>query len=178
MPVHRTGKISTDCVITTNDFGNRRSFKVRISRVFTFRAESEEVVFSCSKPCRIQNREYVFACGCWMCCAFKYNKLARSQRLCDRMGRPFNIAEIWITAFVQWGRHTDNNAVRFSESAHVRRRFKLLSLNQFCNRRTVNVLNIALASLQLIDLRVIDIKADCMKARSNKRPDQGKAHVA
>ena len=103
---------------------------------------------------------------------FQYNELPWPQCLGDRTSRPFNIAEIRIATFIQWRRNADNDAVCFTQTSHVGRRFKAILLNQSADRGAVNMLDVTVSSTQLVDLRLIDVKADCLESTSCKRSYQ------
>ena len=127
------------------------------------------------RPVASEDRQHVGARRRRMGRAFQHDELTGPQRLGDRPRGPFDVAQIGIAALVERRRHADDDAVGFGQAAHVGGRLELVLANQLRERRRVDVLDVALAGLQLVDLRLIDVEAQAAKpaavnARISGRP--------
>src|SRR6185369_1766334 len=115
--VHRTRQIAALLIESTNDLRNRGSLVLRIARIFTLRTERQKVVDPTLETGLLEDGPHVHARRRRVCRAFKHDELSWTERLGNRTRSAFDVAQIWIAALIERGRHTDDDAVSLGESS-------------------------------------------------------------
>ena len=102
----------------------------------------------------------------------------RPQRGGDRLDRVHDVGQVGILGLAQRRRHADVDRVHVAELAHVGRRAELAGLDARREIGFEHVRDVALAGVDLIDLRRVDVEAGDVEAGARELDDERQADVA
>src|SRR5689334_24894681 len=95
---------------------------------------------------------------------FKDDELSFPQRFCDRSRCAFDVTQIRIATLIERRRHADDDAVRFSQASEIGSRFELVVANELRKRGRIDVLDVALPSVELVHLGLVDVEPHTTEA--------------
>ena len=127
---------------------------------------------------RLQDRQHDVAGGAGVGRALQDDELPGAQRGGDLLGGLLDIRQVGVAAVVQRRGHADQQGVRLAKPPHVRGGHKALVGHVFGYPLGRNVLDVAAAGQELIDLVLINVEAHRLHAAGNEGPDQRQADVA
>src|SRR6185369_17811217 len=89
-----------------------------------------------------------------------------------------NKRNVWLAVFRQWRWNTNENCLDFAHPAEIGGRRKSPSCNCRRNDASFNMLDVALTSLEPLDLFSIDIKSKHCHARARKLQRQRQPNIS
>ncbi len=126
----------------------------------------------------MQNRQHHVARGAGVGRALQDDELARPQRGGDLLGRLLDVGQVRVAAVVQRRRHADQQGVRLAQPPHVGGGHELAVGHVLGDPLGRNVLDVAAAGLELIDLGPINVEAHRLHTAGDEGADQRQADIA
>ena len=160
MFVQRLGGLQTVRINTTDNFGNSVGGKIGIPWILAFRAVGQKEIRTQLHPRRRQQGQDDVPGRARIGSALQHDQLPRTEipgnHLCGR----FDVGQVRIATRGERRGNTNQDRVSFGQAVHIRCRDHPFRFDTAGNPIPRNVLNVALASLQALNLLAVDIKAD------------------
>ena len=151
---------------------------IGIARIFSLRAVGNKEILTGDQARLLQNRQDDVARRSWIGRAFEDDQLPRSQVGGDLASCRFDVAQIGIAAVGQRCWDADQNRIGFAHPLHVGRWHERLVSNAGRNPLAREMLDVALAGQQSVDLARIDVKSVRCETRIDKGAHQRQSDVA
>ena len=151
--------------------------EVGVAGVLAFGAEGDEEVDPRPEPGRGQHRQDDVAGSAGVGGAFEDDELARAKALHDRLGRLDDEAEVGLAGVGQRRRHADDDDVGLMQMGELAGRLEP-GREHLRDLGIRDVLEVAAAGPEKLDLAGIDVEAEDGKAAESKGPAQRQPDVA
>ena len=178
--VERAGHLGALARESAYHLGNRRGVEARVSRVLALRREGEEEVHARAQPGELfQDGLHHFLGGAGIGGALEHHQLAGAHVGPDRARGVLDVRHVRLAVRVQRRGHAHDQRVGLGGLAEVQRRAQRLLLlpHGAGDALAGDVLDVALAPADGLDLPLIDVEADHRKALLAEGQGQRQAHV-